>query len=88
MDIRCGGSRVGGSDTHYASGEEICAGDKVRCGDWTGVVVVVLTDGSATTGFDSAEWSYLGRGFLVEYVHAGLVFSNTAEPDLTLVARA
>ena len=58
-----------GSDTHYGSGEEIRAGDRVRC-------------------FDPADWSYLGRGFMVQYDQAGLVFNETADEDLELVARA
>jgi len=77
-----------GSDTHYGSGEEIRAGDRVRCFDWTGVVVFVLGTGSFAADHSPADWSYLGRGFMVQYDQAGLVFNETADEDLELVARA
>ena len=78
---------MGGSDTHYCSGDDIRAGDRVRCGDWAGVVVFVLGTGSFAPGFNPADWSYLGRGFMVEYDQAGLVFAVAADADLELVAR-
>ncbi len=77
-----------GSDTHYCSGNDIRAGDRVRCADWTGVVVFVLGTGSFAAGYSPADWSYLGRGFMAEYDQAGLVFSEQADSDLVLVARA
>ena len=79
---------MGGSDTHYSSGEEIRAGDRVRSGDWAGVVVLVIGTGSAAPGYAPAEWAYLGRGFLVEYDQAGLVFAEEADADLELIGRA
>jgi hypothetical protein len=79
---------VDGSDTRYCSGDDIRAGDRVRCGDWTGRVVFVLGTGSFALGFRPADWSYLGRGFMAEYDQAGLVFSEKADADLELVARA
>lgn len=77
-----------GTDTHYCSGEEIRAGDQVRCADWTGTVVFVLGTRSFTVAYSEMEWSYLGRGFMVEYDQAGLVFSEYADEDLELVSRA
>lgn|GEM_PF-1637345 len=77
-----------GSDTHYCSGDAIRAGDRVRCADWTGVVVFVLGTRSFSAGYSMADWSYLGRGFMAEYHQAGLVFSEQANADLVLVARA
>ena len=77
-----------GSDTHYCWGEEIRAGDRVRCAGWSGVVVFVLGTGSFAPGYRPAEWSYLGRGFMVNYDEAGLVFSEQADEDLELVSRA
>ena len=79
---------MGGTDTHYCTGEDIRAGDRVRCGDWTGTVVFVLGTGSFAPGYNPADWLYLGRGFMVEYDRAGLVFSEHADEDLELVARA
>jgi hypothetical protein len=78
---------VDGSDTRYCSGDAIRAGDRVRCADWTGVVVFVLGTGSFAPGYSPAVWSYLGPGFMVEYDQVGLVFSEDADEDLELVAR-
>jgi hypothetical protein len=64
------------------------AGDRERYADWTGVVVFVLGTGSFAAGYSPADWSYLGRGFMVAYDQAGLVFSEQADEDLELVARA
>ena len=71
-----------GLDTHYCSGDDIRIGDRVRCADWTGVIVFVHG-----TGYNP-DWSYLGRGFMADYDKAGLVFSEQADEDLELVARA
>jgi hypothetical protein len=79
---------VKGSDTRYCSGDDIRAGDRVRCGDWAGVVVFVMGAGSFAPGYSPADWSHLGRGFMVDYDQAGLVFSERADEDLELVARA
>ena len=73
-----------GSDTHYCSGDDIRAGDRVRCADWTGRIVFVLSTGSFAPGYSPADWSYLGRGFMAEYDQAGLVFSERADEDLEL----
>lgn len=76
-----------GLDAHYCSGDEIRAGDHVRCVDWTGVVVFVLGNGSFAAGYSPDDWSYLGRGFMIEYEQAGLVFSEEADSDLELISR-
>jgi hypothetical protein len=78
---------MGALDTHYCCGDDIRAGDRVRSGDWTGVVVFVLGTGSFGAGYKSEDWSYLGRGFMVEYDQVGLVFAEEADEDLELVAR-
>jgi hypothetical protein len=80
-------SPMGGSDTHYLSGDDIRAGDRVRWADWTGVVVFVLGTGSFAPGYTPANWSYLSRGFMVDYDQAGLVFSEQSDEDLELLAR-
>ena len=77
-----------GSDTHYCSGEEIRAGDLVKSADWTGRVVFVLGTRSFAPGYSPADWSYLSRGFMTEFDQGGLVFSQQADEDLVLVARA
>ena len=77
-----------GSDTRYCSGDDIRAGDRVRCSDRTGVVAFVLGTGSFAAGYSPADWSYLGHGFMIEYDQVGLVFSEQSDEDLVLVARA
>ena len=77
-----------GSATHYFSGEEIRAGDRVRCAEWTGEIVFVLGTGSFADGFIEADWSYLGRGFMANYEQVGWVFTEQSDADLILVARA
>lgn len=79
---------AGALDSHYVTGEEIRVGDHVACGDWRGVVKFVLASRSFAAGFDPAHWSYLGRGFMVDYDKAGLVFSEKADEELTLLKRA
>jgi len=78
----------GSLDSHYVCGEEIRVGDRVACSEWRGVVKFVLATGSFSEGFDAREWAYLGRGFMVEYDKAGLVFSNEADEDVRLLERA
>jgi hypothetical protein len=75
-------------NTHYASGDEIRVGDRVAAGAWSGVVVFVLGTAAFAPGHDPAAWSYLGRGVMVEFEQVGLVFYNTVEADLVLLARA
>ena len=79
---------MGGSDTHYRSGEEIRSGDQVRWADCPGVVVFVLGNASFAEGYQAADWTYLGRGIMVNSDRAGLVFHTTADEDLTFVCRA
>jgi hypothetical protein len=79
---------VRGSDTHYCSGNDIRVGDQVHCANWSGVVMFVLGTGSFASGYDPADWLHLGSGFMVEYGRVGLVFSEQADEDLVLVARA
>ncbi len=77
-----------GSATHYFSGEEISAGDRVRCAELTGEILFVLGTVSFADGHCAADWSYLGRGFMAKYDQAGWVFTEQANADLVLVARA
>ena len=77
-----------GSDTRHCSGDEIRAGDSVRCGPWTGRVAFVLGTGSFAAGFRSPTRAHLGRGFMVDYDKTGQKFAGRAGDRLTLVARA
>ena len=76
------------SDTHYCSGDEIQVGDRVTCAAWTGVFVFVLGTESFADGYTSEGWSYLGRGIMIQYDQAGMVFSEEAVEDLVVVARS
>ena len=82
------GISMEGTDTQYCSGDEIRAGDRVRCADWTGVVLFVLGNNSIAKGHSSADWGYLEQGFMVDYGAAGLIFQRCADEDLELLARA
>jgi hypothetical protein len=79
---------MGGSDTHYCSGQEIRVGDHVTSADWSGIIVFVLASESYAPGYPAEEWSYLGRGFMVEFDRMGPVFYDVADGDLVLVQRS
>ena len=74
-------------DSHYQSGEEIRAGDWIELAGVPGRVVFVLETESYSPGFTAENWSYLGRGFMIESASMGLVFQVAADEDLTLVKR-
>ncbi|MGL4419020.1 MAG: hypothetical protein ACRCZF_00005 [Gemmataceae bacterium] len=75
------------SDTHYCNGEPILPGDHVRFAAWTGRVLFILGTGLFADGYLPSDWSYFGRGFMIDYDAAGLVFAETANEDLILIAR-
>ncbi len=75
-----------GSDTHYASGKPIQVGDTVSVGDWIGVVVFVVGTQQFSAEYQAGGWEFLGKGFMVNYDRAGLVFSNEADEEV-LIAR-
>ena len=79
---------MGGSDTHYYSGDEVRVGDRATTGAWHGFVVFVLASGSFDPRFRPADWSYLGRGFMVQFDEVRSVFYRRAEPDLFLASVA
>jgi hypothetical protein len=76
-----------GPDTHYFSGDEIQAGDRVTCAAWTGRVCFVVVSDDYAPGYTPADWAYLGRGFMIDYEQVGLVFSEEADEDLMLLER-
>lgn len=73
---------------NYPNGEQARLGDKVRLGDAEGVVVACIDTDEYTFAHSKAQWSYLGRGALIEFPRYGLIHYEQAEPDLQLVARA
>jgi hypothetical protein len=70
----------------YASGDDVVIGDRV---DYAGRrVVIILDTDSFSSSFPQSEWSYLGRGFMLEVGGYGLVHLEQSDQDLRLVARA
>lgn len=76
--------------THYRTGEDIRAGDRILWADQPGTVVFVLgSPGVPAEWADPATW--LGRadaaGFMLDTEVAGLVFQEESDEDLTLLSR-
>ena len=78
---------MAGLDIHYQSGEEIQVGDRIDYAGQPGTVVFVLGTRSFAPGFPEKDWSYLGRGFMVDVQGMGLIHFEEADEDLTLSAR-
>jgi hypothetical protein len=76
--------------SHYRTGEEILAGDRISWAGSPGRVVFVLgSPGVATEWVPLKDWfaeSYPG-GFLLDVDAAGLVFHEESEEDLEFVRR-
>lgn len=75
----------------YADGQRVIVGDIVGLGEGRpGVVVCCISDGVYTEDYPETGWSYLSRGFLVEFPKLGLVHFEKAESDedLKLISRA
>jgi len=76
--------------THYLSGEEIHAGDRVS---WAGnparVVFVIGRDEFIADFASQRDWfkQEYQRGFMIECESYGLVLENEADEDIEFVAR-
>jgi hypothetical protein len=75
------------SDTHYCSGEDIRVGDRIMHGPWRAEVVFVLASHSFSEGFREEDWSFLGKGFMINSEAMGLMHCETADEDTTLIGR-
>jgi len=76
--------------THYLSGEEIRAGDRVRWGSDIGRVVFVMGDEQWPAEWNgSKDWfrEEYGEGFMLEVEGTGPVFMTESDEDLELVGR-
>lgn len=72
----------------YCDGKEVRIGDRVQLGDDVGGVVVCSIDTDEYTGEHPKEkWSYLKRGFVVEFPKFGVIHYEEAEEDLILLRR-
>ena len=73
----------------YADGRTVRLGDRVRLGeDDDGVVVCSIDDGAYSHGHPEEQWSYLGKGVMIEFPRYGLIHYESPDPGLELVARA
>lgn len=74
---------------NYSNGTKIEVGDKVRLGDDSrGIVVCSIDDDEYTVGQPKEKWSFLERGFVVEFPKFGLVHYEEPEMGLEFLARA
>jgi hypothetical protein len=71
----------------YSSGDPILLGDRICWANKLGIVVFVIETRSYSTAFPESDWSYLGRGFMLDVEGVGLVHEHEANGDLKLVAR-
>jgi hypothetical protein len=76
----------------YASGELPMVGDAVDLGNGSGpkarvLVVVGGPNAGAAASHKLSEWEYLGPGILVEADGMGLVYEESPDDEVILVAR-
>ena len=71
----------------YPSGEDVRLGDRVRIGDWLGVVVCSIDGDEYSPEYPRDQWAYLGSGVMVLTEAAGLVHYPEPDPELELVSR-
>lgn len=75
------------SETHYVSGEEILAGDRIElCGD-PGRIVFVLNKLASLPDFSQEDWAWMKQGFMIETKAYGLMQMMEADPDLKFIER-
>jgi hypothetical protein len=71
--------------THYRSGDEIQAGDRICWGGKAGYVVFVCGSSNSPENWaDSIEWlaKEYGEGLMLDTESAGLVFAGESNEDL------
>lgn len=76
--------------THYRSGEEIWAGDRICWAGKPGYVVFVLGSSNIPeVSAGSSDWfaKQYREGFMLDTEVAGLVFEQESDEDLEFVAR-
>jgi hypothetical protein len=86
----CGEMGFMNFSTHYQSGEEIRAGDRVLCAGKPGRVVFVLGSGNLPTPWSENEkWfrEKYGTGFMLDTEWAGPVFQHESDEDLQFLGR-
>lgn len=76
--------------THYRTGEDIRAGDRILWAGKPGIVVFVLGSPDIPAEWaDPATWLRKAEavGFMLDTEVAGLVFQEQSDEDLTLLGR-
>lgn len=72
----------------YCDGQDVHVGDRVRLGDDdSGVVVCSIDTKEYTEAHPREQWSYLGKGVMIEFKKYGLIHYEEPEIDLQLIAR-
>lgn len=72
----------------YPSGDDIRIGDRIMCASSPGLVAFVIASRSFSAEYPEEQWSYLGRGFMIETERYGLIHLDEADEDLVLIERA
>ena len=72
---------------HYKTGQAVLPGDRVDANGLKGKVVAVIDDGLYAPDYPDAEWSYLGKGLVIETDEIGVLHLPTIGEDIALIAR-
>ncbi|MGF1528204.1 MAG: hypothetical protein ACFCBW_15605 [Candidatus Competibacterales bacterium] len=72
----------------YPNGDLAHIGDRVRLGNEEGIVVCSIDTEEYSEEHPKEQWSYLGKGVMVEFRKFGLIHYEEPENDLRLIARA
>ena len=69
-----------------ANGRLIRLGDRVAIGrNMDGVVVFSLDTNEFSPAFPAEQWSYLGKGVMIETNQAGLVYLEESDEDVAII---
>jgi hypothetical protein len=71
----------------YPDGQVAHLGDVVSLAGKPGHVVFSIDTDEYAPEYPKAEWAYLGKGVMAEFVDFGLIYYPESEPDLQLVRR-
>jgi hypothetical protein len=74
-------------ETHYLTGEEIHAGDRVLFGGHPVTIVAVIGRGEYASEFVAEDWSDHERGFVMRTDDGQLYMYEYADEDVKLVSR-
>jgi len=74
---------------NYHDGQEVRLGDRVRCGQDSGGIVVAILDTGEYEGGEhcAAQWGYLKQGVMIAFPLYGVIHYAALEPDIALLSR-